>query len=114
MDINNQFFRAVTACCFLVLAAVQSVYALKVFYSSFGFELYSAKLTDRLSLQLHTVSQIRYARYLSCSQETMFYVNCVLVASFASRSLYQILATFDVSTLPDVPLSVSRDHLGVC
>lgn len=57
--------------------------------------------------QLHTVSQIRYSRYLSCSQEVMFYVNCVLVASFASRSLYQILAIFDVSTLPDVPLSVS-------
>ena len=37
----------------------------------------------------------------------MFYVNCVLCASFASRSLYQILAIFDVSTLPDVPLSVS-------
>lgn len=57
--------------------------------------------------QLHTVSQIRYSRYLSCSQEVMFYVNCVLCASFASRSLYQILAIFDVSTLPDVPLSVS-------
>ena len=37
----------------------------------------------------------------------MFYVNCVLVASFASRSLYQVLAMLDISTLPDVPLSVS-------
>eukprot|EP01032_Pedospumella_encystans_P011738 gene11738-13628_t len=87
MDINNQFFRAITACCFCILATIQSVYALK----------------------LHTVSRIRYERFLACSQETMFYVNCVLVASFASRSLYQVLAMLDISTLPDVPLSVDGD-----
>lgn len=92
----------------LVMPSIIQVDFYNVLYIDIIFILFS------FLLQLHTVSRIRYERFLACSQETMFYVNSVLVASFASRSLYQVLAMLDISTLPDVPLSVSIHVRVLC
>jgi hypothetical protein len=45
----------------------------------------------------------------------MYKVNCVLLVSFLSRSLYQILAATGLYVLPDVKLSVSAvDCVNPC
>jgi hypothetical protein len=98
IDTPNLALRAISAICFLGLSAVLFVYAAK----------------------LHTVAKHRYDRFLTYSPEVMYKVNCVLMASFLSRSLYQILAATGLYVLPDVKLSVRSaprrlfDHVCIC
>ena len=62
--------------------------------------------SSSFSSQLQQLEAHRYERYLSTSREVMQNVNFILVFSFFSRALYQLLAIFKVFILPDVKLSV--------
>lgn len=86
-EYSSKAFRAVSGICFLFLAVVQCFFGLKI-----------------LSLDAQ-----RYARYFTTPQHIMAVVNTILVSSFISRSLYQMLAMNNVYVLPDVPIDAEGD-----
>ena len=86
-EFSSDTFRAITAGCFLFLAATQGAY---------GYQL--AYLDPRL-----------HERYLISSPKLLAGVNAALVVSFLSRGVYQFLSIFRVYLLPDVPLQGGQD-----
>eukprot|EP01038_Epipyxis_sp_PR26KG_P004118 gene4118-5871_t len=86
-EFSSKAFRTITAACFLFLAAMQGYYA----------------------VQLHYMDKSRYQMVFITSPVVLDVVNAVLVVSFASRSLYQILAIFECYILPNIPLQGDGD-----
>ena len=57
----------------------------------------------------------QYNRYMLTSRPLITAVNCVLVFSFLSRGIYQLLTIFDILVLPNIPLQVkSKCHAMLC
>ena len=83
-EFTSDAFRVITSICFLFLSAAQGWFGAKI-----------------LSLEKH-----RYEHFLTTPPETMATVNIILIISFATRSLYQLLALNRVYILPDIPLQV--------
>lgn len=86
-EYSSDAFRAITAVCFLLLSAIQAVYAYKVYH---------------LDQKIHE-------RFLISSPKLLAGVNIVLFLSFLTRGMYQIGAIFFDYFLPDIPLQGTSD-----
>ena len=86
-EFSSDAFRVISACCFLFLAAAQG---------SYGYQL------TFLDPRLHE-------RYLISSPKILAAVNTILVVSFLSRGVYQLITLFKVFFLPDIPLQGTDD-----
>jgi len=86
-EFKSEVFRCVTALCFFILTITQSIYGVQLLY---------------LDKQL-------YDRHFITSREVLAVVNAILVLSFFSRSVYQLLALFHLYTLPTIRLQGSAD-----
>lgn len=86
-EVSSTIFRGITAACFFFLSAAQLVFGIKIV----------------------RIDEQRYDQYLSTSRETISVVNAVLVTSFFTRAVYQLLAVFELYILPDVPMEGDGD-----
>ena len=86
-EFSSDAFRVISACCFLFLAAAQG---------SYGYQL------TFLDPRLHE-------RYLISSPKILAAVNTILVVSFLSRGVYQLITLLKVFFLPDIPLQGTED-----
>lgn len=86
-EVSSTPFRAISAACFMFLAAMQYNFGMKIIQ----------------------IDQQRFSQFLSSSRETVVIINLVLVACFATRSIYHLLAIGHVYILPDVPLQGDGD-----
>lgn len=80
-------FRAVTAICFLFLALIQGAYGLKLVY----------------------MRKWQFLRFYISSPGTLATVNTILVLSFLSRAVYQIMFMLEAVKMPRLPLENSSD-----
>ena len=86
-EISSGPLRFITVVCFAFLAFVQ------------GF----------LGNQLLFVDRHHYDRYLVTPPHVLNRVNIVLILSYLTRSIYQILASFKIYIIPTVPLQRNMD-----
>jgi hypothetical protein len=110
-EFSSNTFRGITAACFFFLTVAQAGYSIQVrillvlFYILFLYYqtfFYSYCFWS----QLYYFDRQRIQMFLIASNEILAMVNAILVISFSTRSLYQILAIFNIFILPDIPLQV--------
>lgn len=87
VEYTSNPLRAVTAVCFLFLAAVQAAYGLKLVY----------------------MRKWQFLRFYISSPGTLAAVNVTLVLSFLSRAVYQILFMCEAVRMPKLPLENDTD-----
>eukprot|EP01035_Chromulina_nebulosa_P030307 gene30307-40280_t len=86
-EFKSEVFRIATAACFLVLTISQSIYGVQLLY----------------------LDKQRYDRFVITNRGIMAGVNIVLVLSFFSRCVYQLLALAHLYTMPVINLMGTAD-----
>lgn len=86
-EYSSNIFRFSTAFSFLLLAILQSLYAVRV----------------------HYMDSKQYQRYMISSRTSIAIVNGLLILSFLSRTFYQFGALLDLFHLPNIPLQGNED-----
>lgn len=84
---SSIIFRIITAITYIVLAAFQALYSVKLYY----------------------LDEQHMMRFMISSPKLIGVLNIILFVSFSSRGVYQILAMFDIFQLPSIPLLGSQD-----